>query len=69
MTEKQKVARLANDMLEIIDACDNGAPLEKIEEIMQQAISFQAFVKIVNRLQSLHLITIDAQHVAHRVRS
>jgi hypothetical protein len=69
MTSERRTARLAHDMLEIIDNSDNGAPLVKIEEIMMEAVSFALFVRVVNILIAQGLIQVDAQHVAHRVRT
>lgn len=60
---------LAHCILEVIDFSDNGIELLKIEEVLMSAVSFRAFVMTLNALRNHGLITIDANHVARRVRS
>ena len=60
---------LAHCILEVIDYSDDGIPLLKIEEVLTQAVSFRALIMTVNALKNHGLIYVDANHVAHRVRT
>ena len=68
MTERQ-YHRICYEMLEIIDECPDGVSITKMEEIMEQAVSFAVFCRAFNYLWTVGLVRLDPQHVAHRVRS
>jgi hypothetical protein len=59
-------AKLAYEMLEIIDASD-GVPLMKMEEVLTHIVSFRSFCLIINYLWRKGLIKVDSNHVAWRV--
>jgi len=60
---------LAHCILEVIDFSDEGIPLLKIEEVLTSAVSFRTLVMTVNALRQHGLITVDADHIARRVRT
>jgi len=70
MTQEQRQANTTAIILEVIDSSDAGVgvPLISIEEVLQESISFKAFVRAINLLRDCKLIIIDSNHLAHRVR-
>ena len=67
MTQRER--ELAHNVLEVIDLSDAGVSLLKIEEVLMSAVSFRQMVMTINALANAGLIRIDANHVAHRVRT
>lgn len=60
---------IAHAILEVIDFSDNGISMLKIEEVLGCGISFRQMVLAVNDLYDKKLISLDANHVARRVKS
>jgi len=68
-TKERKHAYLTGYVLDIIDNSFDGCPLAEIWHTMSKTIDFAVYVRIINGLISLKLITVDCNHIAHRVQS
>ena len=66
---EKNIRQVAGTLLDAIDECSDGVALDEVWKIYMQHINFATYWHAVNRLRYMELITIDNNHVAHRVKT
>jgi len=65
----RKIDHLMSLLLDAVDESPDGVNLDECRKVFCQNMPFAHYVYGVNRLMAMGLITIDSNHIAHRVRS